>query len=420
MILEKYLFPILAIAIITVCSAQEWTKYDFLNGFPVSALAADQDTLWIGSLGGGIGKLNTKTGEHTLFSTRNSLLPDSNVYVIAIDSNGNKWIGTKKGLIKAAGDNWTLIHPGNSTLPDSCINTAAVSPSGILWLGTENRGLVKKTETSWVTYTTINSGLKSNNIASIAFNKNNNLLWASTGTKTECCLANATGIVRFNGTNWSSYNTSNSNIFDNGVTALAVDDTGLLWAAHSYSLAYCREPNWFSIAINLSSPLRVLVIDKIGAKWLGASGLLKYDGVHWTHFNPVLSANLQDSIVTALTIDDDNRKWIGTFSGEIASFREETATACAKKPASSPRQQIYLSTSLPSTVRIHYVSIGEDQATLTFHNLQGKLVAHLNNQPCHSGSNNFSMSTDHLASGVYICGLRTSSGSLFRKVVLTY
>jgi ligand-binding sensor domain-containing protein len=56
----------------------------------------------------------------TVYNTSNSGLPDNYVRAIAIDGQGNKWIGTLgEGLAKFDDVNWTVYNTSNSGLPDN-------------------------------------------------------------------------------------------------------------------------------------------------------------------------------------------------------------------------------------------------------------------------------------------------------------
>jgi ligand-binding sensor domain-containing protein len=66
--------------------------------------------------GGGLAKFDGINW--TVYNTSNSGLPDNYVYAIAIDGQGNKWIGTLGGgLAKFDGVNWTVYNTSNSGLP---------------------------------------------------------------------------------------------------------------------------------------------------------------------------------------------------------------------------------------------------------------------------------------------------------------
>jgi sugar lactone lactonase YvrE len=64
-----------------------------------------------------------------------------------------------------------------------------------------------------------------------------------------------------------------------------------------------------------------IAIDKQRNKWIGTvgGGLVKYDGISWTVYN-TFNSGLPDNRVYAIAIDEQGNKWIGTFGGGVAKF----------------------------------------------------------------------------------------------------
>jgi hypothetical protein len=93
------------------------------------------------------------------------------------------------------------------------------------------------------------------------------------------------GLAKFDGVNWTVYNTSNSKLPDNRVYAIAIDGQG--------------------------------------NKWIGTygGGLAKFDGVNWTVYN-TSNSKLPDNYVWIIVIDGVGNKWIGTWGGGLAVYRE--------------------------------------------------------------------------------------------------
>ena len=59
-----------------------------------------EGTLWIGTRGGGLNRLNRKTGEIHHFTKESHTLPDNNICSILEDDNGYLWLGSFNGLIR--------------------------------------------------------------------------------------------------------------------------------------------------------------------------------------------------------------------------------------------------------------------------------------------------------------------------------
>jgi ligand-binding sensor domain-containing protein len=74
---------------------QEWIV--FTSGKDIWCLADEGQYLWVGTDGQGLIKLNKSTGEFIVYDKCNSKLPHNWVPAIAIDGQGNKWIGTDGG-----------------------------------------------------------------------------------------------------------------------------------------------------------------------------------------------------------------------------------------------------------------------------------------------------------------------------------
>jgi len=157
--------------------------------------------------------------EWVVYNTSNSGLPDNFVRSIAVDPQGNKWIGTLEGgLAKFDGANWTVYNRSNSGLPSDSIEIIAIDGLGNTWIGTEGRGLAKFDGTNWTVYNTSNSGLPSYYVRAIAIDSYGNN-WFGT----------VVGLAKFDGLNWTVYNRSNSGLPDDYVRAIAIDSYGNKW-----------------------------------------------------------------------------------------------------------------------------------------------------------------------------------------------
>jgi ligand-binding sensor domain-containing protein len=173
-------------------------------------------------VGGGLVKLNKTTGEFIVYNKWNSKLPDNWVWAIAIDGQGNKWIGTRGGLAKFDGVNWTVYKRSNSRLPSDTVYAIAIDGQGNKWIGTwelmGGKGLAKFDGVNWTVYKTSNSRLPSNYVNAIAIDGGGNK-WIGTDG----------GLAKFDGVNWTVYNRSNSGLPDDVVLSIAIDGQGNKW-----------------------------------------------------------------------------------------------------------------------------------------------------------------------------------------------
>ena len=200
----------------------------------------------------------------TNYTTADGLL-DNFVECIHVDVDDNIWFGTSIGLQKydASTPDWTTYNIAN--YPDLVSDNIKVINNTIneIWIGTDYGVSVYNEPTTWTTYN-ISNGLGNNQVKSIDV-INGYDIWIGTNQ----------GVSNFDGNTWTSY--SSPDLHWSGVNATAFDSNGDKWFA---------------------SPL---------------GGVTHFDGTTFTVYdtsNGLLSQN-----VTALFIDNQDNKWIGTGSG---------------------------------------------------------------------------------------------------------
>jgi uncharacterized protein (TIGR02145 family) len=292
----------------------EWINY--YCGKENNVIVEESNFMWVGT-SGGLVKINKLTNSSIFYNITNSGLPGNHVYSIAIDSLGNKWIGTGNGLAKFDGTTWTVYNDSNSGLPGNEITSIAIDGSGNKWIGAGEDGLTKFDGTSWTDYNQM-FGLRNYGITSIAID-NSGTIWIG--------LLEEGGLVKFDGTNWTRYDSYNSGLPGSYVSSIAIDSIGNKWIGTSYGMAKFDGINWtayYPINYGMSSnTIRSLAIDKIGNKWIGIGDYLaKFDGINWTIYH---TPYYMDDIgqINSIAIDSIGNKWIGTKDG-LAIFNDST------------------------------------------------------------------------------------------------
>jgi len=312
---------------------QEWIG--FTSGKYIRCLADEGQYLWVGTIGGGLVKLNKSTGEFIIYDKWNSKLPDNYVPAIAIDEQGNKWIGTDgEGLAKFDGVNWTVYNWSNSGLPSNNVSAIAIDAQNNKWIGTLGGGLAKFDGVNWTVYNTSNSSLPSNYVNAIAIDVQGNK-WIGTSQYWDPNRRDyvSGGLAKFDGVSWTVYNTSNSSLPSNNISSIVIDKQGSMWIGTSIywnegtyvggGLAKFDGKNWTVYNRSNSelpdNTVQVIAIDEQGNKWIGTGGgLAKFDGVNWTVYN-WSNSGLPSNNVSAIAIDRQGNKWIGT-NGGLAKF----------------------------------------------------------------------------------------------------
>jgi hypothetical protein len=251
-----------------------WANYNTSNsGISanyITPIAFENNDTWLGSAytsPGGLSKFNGTSW--TSYNTNNSNIPGNEMFAISIDKFSNKWIGTRfNGLSKFNGTTWTTYNMLNSNIQSNSIYSLDADTLGNVWVGAPYSGVSKFDGTTWTNYTSNNSPLPDNDIYSLKYNKTTNSMWIGTYagvavlnlTNNAWTIYNSTntsnfpgdyirgithssstgktyiatgfsGIGEFDGSNWISYNTTNSNLPSNSVWALVAGNFGKVWAA---------------------------------------------------------------------------------------------------------------------------------------------------------------------------------------------
>ncbi len=170
--------------------------------------------------------------------------------------------------------------------------------------------LINAQNPEWLKFSSSNSGMHRNDIFSIVVD-NNDVVWF--GTKTG-------GLGKFDGKNWSSYTTDNSNFPHlNSIMAMTVDSKNNLWIGGSgrpgsHLVKY--DGNEFTAYPAGNHPINCMAVDSTDAIWVGTrgGGLKKFDGVEWAVYD-TSNSPLSSMWIWRLTIDSFNRVW-GANSNE--------------------------------------------------------------------------------------------------------
>jgi len=169
----------------------------------------------------------------------------------------------------------------------------------------------------WKNYTTQNSNLPTNNLLKIRIDKFDNK-WIATSFN---------GLLKFDGSTFSVFNTSNSGIPGNSINEILIKDN-ILWVGTNLGIGMFDGSNW-KIYNKSNSQIQdenitCLVIDHDNNLWAGTnSGLLKFNGVSFQSFNRS-NSGISSDFISCLAVDNNNILWIGTWGGGVCSFQNLT------------------------------------------------------------------------------------------------
>ena len=122
---------------------------------------------------------------------------------------------------------------------------------------------------------------------------------------------NSGGLVKFDGTTWTVYNTTNSGIPDNRVNTIYTEANGHIWVGTANGLAYFDGEIWTVYNTGNSglpsNSIRAIGKDLFGVYWLGTfNGLVKYNGTDWTVYNTD-NSGLPGNVINDIAIESSFR-----------------------------------------------------------------------------------------------------------------
>lgn len=309
------------------------------SGLPhnqVTSMAIDaQGNKWFGTLHGEVVKFDNVNW--IVYNSSNSGLPGLyRIGSIVIDDQDNKWVGTSftpnlesgAGLVKFDNSKWTVYNRSNSGLPNNTVTGIALDSFGNKWVGTWGGGVAKFDDINWTVYLSLKS------IHAIETDAQGNK-WVGTES----------GLAKFDDTSWNVYNYSKSIIpyynGNGGITSIAIDKEGNKWfgipedwdSGANGGVTKFDNVNWTvynSDNSDLTFSVHCIAVDMMGNKWFGTSywedgALVKFDGSNWTVYDSANSGFPNDWI-ESLVIDDQGNKWFATGNSGVVLFNENGIT----------------------------------------------------------------------------------------------
>ena len=266
----------------------------------------------------------------------------SNINCFAQEGN-DLWIGSFAGIVKMnmlTGVK-TFYDKSNCAIPDNWVNKIVVDHNGLKWFAMAGSGIVSFNGTTWTLYDTPATGIPYMSATSMAVT-DDNTLWASTSYTSG-------GLIKFDGTTWTNFTTSNSGIPSNTIQCICTDGNAV-WLSSYTGLTKFDGSAWTTYTTSNStisaSPAVEMQTDRAGNLWMAHYGSLeKFDGSTFTLYpNPPLLSNY------SIAIDTNNVIWTGCLGssappalGGVLSFDGSTWTKydTANSPVSDTYMTVY-------------------------------------------------------------------------------
>ncbi len=313
-----------------------WTAYNTGNSLlpdnHVTSMAVGAEgTKWLSTWGGGVAKFDGTAW--TIYNGLNSDIPNAGetARVLAVDRDNSVWLAISGRLVRFDGTAWTAYTMWNSKLPGAprCV---AVDAEGHKWIGTTD-GLAEFDGREWTVYRTENSPLPSNDVGVVVIDKEENK-WIGGGSSRPDATKGPKGLMKFDGADWTVYNTDNSGLPSNCILCLAVDGAGNKWIGTDRGLVKFNGTDW-----TVYAPVGYrLTAAPDGSVWglemsRGTWNLFRVSGDHWTVID-LEGSGLPSWGIESLCVDREGGLWFGT-SGGLAWLAKVNLDEVKRKPASS-------------------------------------------------------------------------------------
>jgi sugar lactone lactonase YvrE len=174
----------------------------------------------------------------------------------------------------------------------------------------------------WTVYNTANSGLPYNGVTALAIDAQGTI-WVGTG---RWYAFAGGGLAKFDGGNWTVYNAGNSDLPNNDHVSLSIDAQGNIWSGTEGGLAKFDGANWTVYKTNNSglpsNHTGAPAFDAEGNAWIATfsnGGLARFDGENWTVYRTG-NSGLPSNAVADVAIDAQGNIWASTLGSGLARF----------------------------------------------------------------------------------------------------
>ncbi len=277
----------------------------------VKRIHADGDVIWVGT-SGGLVRYDTKRDDYKLYDTNSGLLSNGVFYVGKL---GDKIaVGTYGGglsLLDTKTDKWETFNVPEG-LGDAFVYDVLKTKNGDVWIATWSgvnhiRGGDLKNRSKWSLHTvaSTNGGLPNDWVYGLAEGKSGEIWLGTEG-----------GLARFAGGRWDHWNHAQGlgAAYERVKDAIDFKSDPAKQSEH-----HAKQKQEMGLAdINVAyNPNYIvsLAVDRDGVVWAGTwgGGLSRFDGAQWTQ--QTVAEGLPGNHVFMLHVDAQGALWIGTNKG---------------------------------------------------------------------------------------------------------
>jgi signal transduction histidine kinase/ligand-binding sensor domain-containing protein/DNA-binding response OmpR family regulator len=300
---------------------------DKISGSVITSFCIDKNSIWIGTDGGGITILDSKTNKicYKLPGNNKHELNSGAIYAIYQDKNQRKWIGTLRGginIIDPKKNKFKLIEHNlldKNSINNNFILSFCEDAKQNLWVGTDGAGVNywNRKQNSFIslTHKNANPHSLSNNFVTYILKDYRNNIWITTY---------GGGINKYKNNSFEHYKCYNtvSKREDEDLWYLLEDQHKNLWAAAGFEGGLYRlnqQKNKFELFDASIKTIFSLAKDHSGQLWAGTfNSLVKVDTLTKKHQVIKLAYP-----VRSIYEDENHFLWLGTEGGGLLRFNPQ-------------------------------------------------------------------------------------------------
>ena len=226
------------------------------------------------------------------------------------------WIATHGGLVKfiKQSEKIEYYNRANSGIPDNFVNSLAIDSTGNVWTGTHRYGIGKFNGTNFTVFNTDNSGLPHDQWNNALAVDKQGMIW----------IGSSQYLSKYDGVNWSVYDTGDPFSSYVSLNDIKFGNQGIVWIAASWGLGKFQEDSLIKGYAGITEEINDIVFDNNETMWLGTdgSGLIKFDGMNTTVYDTT-NSDIPSNIVYSADFDSEDIIWLATAKG-LASFDGES------------------------------------------------------------------------------------------------
>ena len=240
-------------------------------------------------------------------------LPNNSVQAVAQMRDGYLWIGTRNGLARFDGVNFTVFNDRTTpALKTASVAALCADQDGALWIGTDGGGLARLRDGIFTHFGTAD-GL-AGDVVKVVYQGKDGALWIGT----------TNGISRYSSGRFTTYRRSQGLLSD-VVSHIREDREGYLWIATGAGLNRLSGDKMDAFEMPNGLPndsVRGICQDRAGRLWIGSNNGMLWFNAYWKSFYAYNTRyGLSDAFVSAICDDREGNLWVGTYSG-LNRFRE--------------------------------------------------------------------------------------------------